>query len=162
MPVLNPGWYCYHPVWANPLSLATTYGISFDFYSCWYLDVSVPNVCPRYTIYSCNDDRVFNSAGFPHSDICGSMAICASPQLFAACHVLHRLLVPRHSPYALSSLTSKMSICFALLCQTSFPALLIYKHKLRCSELVFLVLLVSIHFIYRFSSISSVLLKWLS
>ena len=78
----------------------------FDFYSCWYLDVSVPNVCPRYTMYSCNDDQMFSLAGFPHSDICGSMAICASPQLFAACHVLHRLLVPRHSPYALSSLTS--------------------------------------------------------
>jgi hypothetical protein len=35
------------------------------------------------------------------------MAICASPQLFAAYHVLLRLLVPRHSPYALSSLTFK-------------------------------------------------------
>ena len=28
-------------------------------------------------------------------------AICASPQLIAACHVLLRLLMPRHSPYAL-------------------------------------------------------------
>ena len=27
--------------------------------------------------------------------------ICSSPQLIAACHVLHRLLMPRHSPYAL-------------------------------------------------------------
>jgi hypothetical protein len=34
------------------------------------------------------------------------MAICASPQLFAAYHVLHRLLVPRHPPCALISLTS--------------------------------------------------------
>ena len=31
-------------VWALPLSLATTYGISFDFFSCGYLDVSVPHV----------------------------------------------------------------------------------------------------------------------
>ena len=45
------------------------------------------------------------SAGFPHSDISGSMAICASPKLFAACHVLRRLPVPRHSPCALSCLT---------------------------------------------------------
>src|SRR5688500_9661459 len=30
------------PVWANPLSLAATYGISFDFSSSRYLDVSVP------------------------------------------------------------------------------------------------------------------------
>ena len=29
-------------VWANPLSLAATYGISFDFSSSRYLDVSVP------------------------------------------------------------------------------------------------------------------------
>ena len=43
--------------------------------------------------------------GFPHSDICGSQAICASPQLFAAYRVLLRLLMPRHSPCALISLT---------------------------------------------------------
>ena len=79
MLVHNPERYCYLLVWALPLSLATTYGISFDFYSCWYLDVSVPNVCLRNTMDSCYDDRVFNSAGFPHSDIYGSMAICASP-----------------------------------------------------------------------------------
>ena len=30
--------------------------------------------------------------------------ICSSPRLFAACHVLLRLLMPRHSPYALISL----------------------------------------------------------
>ena len=32
-------------VWAKPISLATTFGISFDFYSSRYLDVSVPWVC---------------------------------------------------------------------------------------------------------------------
>ena len=50
----------------------------------------------------------FTSGGFPHSDICGSMAVCALPQLFAACHVLRRLLVPRHSPCALYSLTYEL------------------------------------------------------
>ena len=44
-------------------------------------------------------------AGFPHSDIHGSQDICSSPWLFAACRVLHRLLMPRHSPCALYSLT---------------------------------------------------------
>jgi hypothetical protein len=44
-------------------------------------------------------------SGFPHSDTPGSKPACGSPRLFAACHVLHRLLAPRHSPYALSSLT---------------------------------------------------------
>ena len=43
--------------------------------------------------------------GFPHSEICGSSDICSSPQLIAACHVLLRLPVPRHPPYALSYLT---------------------------------------------------------
>ena len=31
-------------VWALPRSLAATNGISFDFFSCGYLDVSVPHV----------------------------------------------------------------------------------------------------------------------
>ena len=50
------------------------------------------------------------SAGFPHSEISGSTVICTSPKLIAACHVLHRLLMPRHSPCALSSLTL-LSVC---------------------------------------------------
>ena len=43
--------------------------------------------------------------GFPHSEISGSQLICSSPKLIAAYHVLHRLLMPRHSPCALISLT---------------------------------------------------------
>jgi hypothetical protein len=43
--------------------------------------------------------------GFPHSDIPGSQLICNSPRLIAAYRVLHRLPAPRHSPYALSSLS---------------------------------------------------------
>ncbi len=46
-----------------------------------------------------------NQGGFPHSEISGSTPVCGSPKLIAAYHVLHRLLVPRHPPYALSSLT---------------------------------------------------------
>jgi hypothetical protein len=46
-----------------------------------------------------------NRGGFPHSEISGSKPVCGSPELIAAYHVLHRLLAPRHSPYALSSLT---------------------------------------------------------
>ncbi len=40
-------------VWAIPLSLATTYGITFVFSSYGYLDVSVPHVSLLNTIYSC-------------------------------------------------------------------------------------------------------------
>ena len=42
--------------------------------------------------------------GLPHSDIHGSTPARGSPWLLAACHVLHRLLVPRHPPNALLSL----------------------------------------------------------
>src|ERR1700722_20936548 len=51
----------------------------------------------------------FYQIGFPHSDIPGSKPVCDSPGLFAAYHVLHRLLAPRHPPYALSSLTIKLT-----------------------------------------------------
>ena len=44
------------------------------------------------------------AGGFPHSEICGSTIARISPQLIAACHVLHRLLAPRHPPNALVSL----------------------------------------------------------
>ena len=67
--------------------------------------------------------RFFSLAEFPHSDICGSQDICSLPQLFAAYHVLLRLLVPRYPPYALCSLTLnvwKTSYCFANL-QPNFP-----------------------------------------
>ena len=43
--------------------------------------------------------------GFPHSDIFGSMLTSSSPKLFAGSRVFHRLLVPRHSLYALINLT---------------------------------------------------------
>ena len=39
----------------------------------------------------------------PHSEIPGSTIARISPGLFAACHVLHRLSVPRHPPDALHS-----------------------------------------------------------
>ena len=41
--------------------------------------------------------------GLPHSEIPGSPIARISPGLVAACHVLHRLSVPRHPPDALPS-----------------------------------------------------------
>jgi hypothetical protein len=52
--------------------------------------------------------------GLPHSEIAGSKLVCSSPTLIAAYHVLHRLLAPRHSPYALSSLTINQPGCALL------------------------------------------------
>ena len=51
------------------------------------------------------EDRRHSSPGFPHSEILGSRPACGSPGLIAASYVLHRLLMPGHSPYTLSSLT---------------------------------------------------------
>ena len=97
-------------VWPLPLSLATTSGISFDFSSSRYLDVSVPGVpFIKLCIH-----LMIPFGVFPHSEICGSKLICSSPQLIAACHVLHRLLMPRHSPCALvrlNFLTDFYSAC---------------------------------------------------
>ena len=75
------------------------------FSSSGYLDVSVHRV-PFAWLWIYHAMTEVFSAGFPHSDICGSMCICHSPQLFAAYHVFHRLLVPRHPPCALIRLTS--------------------------------------------------------
>ena len=50
-------------------------------------------------------------AGLPHSDIRGSLRICRSPRLFAACHVLLRLREPRHPPCALSLFRFSFFFC---------------------------------------------------
>ena len=117
---------------AGPRSLATTNGVSIDFLSSGYLDVSVPRVCSKPPMYSgvkylvsptvdhltehspnrprvgaeralrSNNNKA--SGGFPHSDIHGSKPIPGSPWLNAGYHVLHRLLLPRHPPNALFAL----------------------------------------------------------
>ena len=99
-------------VWALSISLAATLEIDVSFSSSGYLDVSVHRVPSVHLWIQCTVTEVC-SAGFPHSEICGSMDICSSPQLIAAYHVFHRLLVPRHPPCALYSLTCR--IVFAIL-----------------------------------------------
>ena len=93
-------------VWPLSISLAATLEIDVSFFSSPYLDVSVQAV-PLHTLWIGVWMTEVFSAGFPHSDISGSMDICSSPKLFAAYRVLHRLSVPRHSPCALSSLTNR-------------------------------------------------------
>ena len=72
------------------------------------------------------------SAGFPHSDIHGSLVICTSPWLFAAYHVFLRLLVPRHPPCALSCLT----ICCFHSCMHSVACLVVCSHEMFTSFLL--------------------------
>ena len=82
------------------------------FSSSGYLDVSVHRV-PFHTLWIGVWMTGVCPAGFPHSDISGSLDICSSPKLFAAYHVFHRLLVPRHPPCALISLTKRFSFAGA-------------------------------------------------
>ena len=82
------------PVWAPPRSLAATWGIVFTFFSSRYLDVSVHAV-PSFVLS-------LQLSGLLHSEISGSTFDCNYPELIAAYHVLHRLLLPRHSLCALN------------------------------------------------------------
>ena len=82
------------------------------FSSSGYLDVSVHRV-PFHTLWIGVWILEVCSSGFPHSEISGSLDICSSPKLFAAYHVFHRLLVPRHPPCALISLTKRFSFAGA-------------------------------------------------
>ena len=52
-------------VWAPPLSLAATEGISFDFFSCWYLDGSLPSVFHVHAMYSHAHDCHSRQSGYP-------------------------------------------------------------------------------------------------
>ena len=91
-------------VWADPLSLATTYGID---------SLSFPPVtemfhftgyCELILILFRMRRLGITPARLPHSEISGSKRICRYPKLIAAYHVLHRLLAPRHPLCALTSL----------------------------------------------------------
>ena len=75
----NPSLAATTLVWANPRSLATTYGITFVFSSSAYLDVAVQQV-------RLLSDRIIDlqSTGLPHSEIFGSKVLCTSPKLIAA------------------------------------------------------------------------------
>ncbi len=94
-------------VWAVPISLAATFGISLIYFPPGTEMVHFPGLAHTRLCIQRAVARV-HLAGFPHSEILGSKLACSSPRLIAACHVLLRLLAPRHSPYALSSLIIKL------------------------------------------------------
>ena len=60
-------------VWAVPISLATTLGITLVFFSSAYLDVSVQRVRSMFMVLCLQHN------GFPHSDIYGLTDMCSSP-----------------------------------------------------------------------------------
>ena len=108
-------------VWALPVPLAATPGITFVFFSSGYLDVSVHRV-PLRALWIRARIHGVCPCGFPHSEIRGSPDICSSPRLFAAYHVFLRLSVPRHPPCALSCLTSFPDILHSVAAACSFSS----------------------------------------
>jgi hypothetical protein len=64
---------------------------------------------PHAPMYSVHDTEALPPAGFPIRKSPDQSLFSGSPRLIAAYHVLHRLPLPRHPPYALSSLTIKNS-----------------------------------------------------
>ena len=76
--------------------------------------------------------------GLPHSDIHGSIRICQSPWLFAACHVLLRLQEPRHPPYTLSNFSR--SLLYVSSCQRSLLPISGFRTRLSFFRVLFFVL----------------------
>ena len=90
---------------ALPISLATTLGISVDFFSYGYLDVSVHHVRSSGPIYSGPGTL---AGGFPHSDIFGSKLICQLPEAFRRLSRLSSPVIAKASTtctYSLDSIT---------------------------------------------------------
>ena len=69
-------------------------------YSGHYTSSDQPILVPAEAETKLGDHK----GGFPHSEIAGSKGARASPALIAACHVLHRLSMPRHPSEALMRL----------------------------------------------------------
>jgi hypothetical protein len=69
-------------------------------YSAHYTSSDPPTAPPA----EAGDKLGDRKGGFPHSEIAGSKGARASPALIAACHVLHRLSMPRHPSEALMRL----------------------------------------------------------
>src|SRR5947208_16840726 len=58
-------------------------------------------------MYSAGNTRALPRVGFPIRKSRDQRSVSTSPALIAAAHVLHRLLAPRHPPYALVLLIEK-------------------------------------------------------
>jgi hypothetical protein len=64
-------------------------------------------------MYSAQGDTALPVPGFPIRVSAGQSLFSSSPRLIAAVHALHRLLVPRHPPCALTILTVIVDNCDA-------------------------------------------------
>src|SRR5213078_1816290 len=92
------------PVWAVPLSLAATDGIDVSFFSCGYLDVSVPRVGSNSPIHSASSNTRLKVLCFHIQKSPDQCLFASFPELIAGCRVFLRLSMPRHPPYTLGKL----------------------------------------------------------
>ena len=116
-----------------PRSLAATYGISVDFFSSGYLDVSVPRVRPHNL---CIQLWVPQRGGFPHSEIPGSKLVYQLPEAY------RRLLRPS-SPvaakastmcaYSLDHITPSTLSCLIFSALASLFCSFVRSHTCVCS-----------------------------
>ena len=102
---------------AGPRSLAATKGISVDFFSSGYLDVSVPRV--RLYILWIQMQIPSKLGGFPHSEIPGSKSICRLPEAY-------RRLTRPSSPVVAKAST----VCAYLLDHITPNSLKLYRYLL--------------------------------
>lgn len=96
----SPAGYTTAPVWARPLPLAATQGVSVDFLSSGYSDVSIPRVRSAQVPWP----RVAARPGSPIRTPLDRRSVGSSPGPFAAPRVLRRQRTPRHPPRARSLL----------------------------------------------------------
>ena len=107
-------------VWAAPISLATTLGITGLF--------SSPPGTKMFQFPGLPSHKLciglwmitrFFVIGFPHSDTPGSLPVYDSPRRFAVFCVLLLLYMPRHPPYALFRLITTLAYAFTRTVQIS-------------------------------------------
>ena len=106
-------------VWASLRSLAATCRISIDLSSWRYLDVSVPSVRSHRLVSHLCVLIVSNEWVAPFGNLRVKVCLTTRRSLSQFNHVLHRLLLPRYPPYALSSfilvlivIFTNMNICY--------------------------------------------------
>src|SRR5438105_13572887 len=92
------------PVWAVPLSLAATDGIDVSFFSCGYLDVSVPRVGSIPPIHSAGSNAALPALCFHIQKSPDQYLFASFPKHIAGCRVVLHLSMPKHSPYTIGQL----------------------------------------------------------
>ena len=83
-------------------------------------------------MHSAWNDAGLSTPGFPIRRSTDQSLLSGSPRLFAASHVLHRLLAPRHPPYALRSLTT-LGLCHQMrFLRAGYPYAIVKELGTKC------------------------------